>query len=377
MGHSHLWSTTGTKGILAEDPQLYRLIYESVKIALIVIADAQGNIVKWNRGAENAFGYAEEEILGRPTSLLMANSKARYGISALIRWARMSAEGHDSKVLELTCLHKTGKTFPVECVVSRLDHANGALYALKMLDITKRIEFQDRLLQKTKELELFLYRSAHDLNAPFSSARGLIELMKGEESMDRMQELVEMLERTISHAMKMSDGLARASMINEGPSVPVPINFLETIEEVVQGLKGCPNFEYNTIHMDVEDAGDFVADRELVLGLFRNLIENSIKFSIPPSRGHLPFIKIKVRALEEQVQIMVCDNGRGIKKCHLDNIFKSYYKANVEEFHGSSGLGLYIVKRIIDSFNGEISVESQAGAGSCFSIQFAKSNTKK
>ena len=96
-----------------------------------------------------------------------------------------------SEVLELKCLNKQGEEFSVELVVNKWDIEGKRYTILKMLDITKRVTFQNKLKQKTKELELFFYRSAHDLNAPFSSAQGLINLIKEEESIEKIQILIE------------------------------------------------------------------------------------------------------------------------------------------------------------------------------------------
>ncbi|WP_108244467.1 PAS domain-containing sensor histidine kinase [Muricauda brasiliensis] len=355
-----------------DDALLYRNIYDSMNIAVVIVTDANGKILKWNKGVENTFGYCEDEILGRPYSLLMDRKYGKLGFSEFVKRAKSNEDLKKNKLLQFKCLHKSGRKFPVEFVMSKLNSNGKNLYALKMLDITKRIEVQNRLKQKTKELELFLYRSAHDLNAPFSSAQGLINLMRDEYSIEKMKTLLGMLENTISCAKVMSEGLAKASLVSEKVKSSKPIDFEILVGHVLTSLKRCHNFDQIKFNVDIKVAHEYVSNPDLIFAVFQNLIKNSIKYSLPRTKDHTPFIEIKVSELSDRTEIMVCDNGKGIRRENLGRIFDMYYRAEVEEFSGSNGLGLYIVKRIVENLNGTIDVESRVKVGACFHIILPK-----
>ncbi|NJB70366.1 PAS domain S-box-containing protein [Saonia flava] len=360
--------------VLKNDESIYQLIYKSIKIGIVVVTDYKGSIIKWNKGAENAFGYSEHEIMGKQHSVLMAKKYKKSNISDFLELTNRYRTIKNQEGLEFYCLNKEGSEFPVELVVSKWTINNEDYYAFKMLDITKRIAFQNMLKRKTKELELFLYRSAHDLNAPFSSAQGLINLIKEEQSIDKMQILINMLEKTINNAKALSNSLTSASLISSKVHEITVVDFSQIVDNVLKILKGYNNFENLKFNIDIENPNDFISSPDLIFAIFQNLIKNGIKFSLPLTKNHQPWIDIKVKSLRDGILIIICDNGKGINKKDLNKIFELYYRAEADQNPESNGLGLYIVKSIVESLKGEIRVESKIQNSTCFTIHLPKTN---
>lgn len=353
---------------IEEDEAFYRSIYNSSDVEIIITTDDNGIITKWNKGANIAFGFTELEMIGTSLKGLMANRYKKRNLSEFLKLINRFKKSQNTEIVELNCINKNGEEFPVEFIIKNWYINEKESYIIKMLDITKRQAFQRRLKLKTKELELFLYRAAHEIKGPFSSAKGLISLLKEEESIDKVHVLAELLEETLNNAKILSEDLASASLISTNLHELKIVNFNEIVGQVLNILNGYKNSKNIKFNIDIKDSGDFLSNPDLIFSIFQNLIKNSIKYSLPFSENHVPKIDIKVRSLNEEIVILICDNGKGIGDKEIDKIFDLYYRTDNENGNVSAGLGLYIVKNIIESLNGRISVSSEKNNGACFKI---------
>jgi two-component system sensor histidine kinase VicK len=106
--------------------------------------------------------------------------------------------------------------------------------------------------------------------------------------------------------------------------------------------------------------------------VFENIIKNAISNSLYSTEIHTPYIEIKITSTVDEVILMIKDNGKGIEKNKIDKIFELYYRTEVKHNLESNGLGLYVVKSIIESLHGKIRVESKFTKGACFIISLPK-----
>lgn len=346
----------------------YRSIYQSINVGIIIVADHKGNITEWNKGAELAFGYSELEILGCQLTVLTSKKFRNRNIHELSKAVLRLKDNTDKDIIEMSCLRKNGEEFPVEFTLSSLNVNGQIFYCAMMLDITKRKVLQNKLEQKTKDLELFLYRSAHDLRAPFSSAQGLLNLLKEEEAKDEITLLTDMLSATINNGKALVDNLTQASVVSTKKIKPKKINFKTLINNVLKNLSETKHFSRFKFNVDVENDIVFYSKSELISSMLQNIIQNALKHSFEVTKDYLPVIDISVKLLYNKVLIKVCDNGQGITKRRIKKIFDLYYRANNQNVLGN-GLGLYIVKNIVEDLNGQISVESNINNGTCFEIE--------
>ncbi|WP_052467149.1 PAS domain S-box protein [Psychroserpens damuponensis] len=361
---------TNYKGISKEERDReakYRLIYKSINVGIIVVADDKGKIREWNKGAKLAFGYSESEILGRPLTILTSLSYRESNITAFVKAVKKIKNNINSDIIELQCVRKNGEEFPVEFALSSIRVNKKTSYCAMMHDISKRKSLQNKLKQKTKDLEQFLYRSAHDLKAPFASAQGLLNLLKEEKNKEKAQVLIDMLSETIDSGRVLSNNLSEASMVLAKNYEYKTIDFNDIVNDVLKTLSNATNFECIDFKISIDDHKVFTSKPKLMHSIFQNLIHNAIKYSNKQTDAHTPCIDITVKTKIDDVSIIVRDNGKGINLKCIDKIFDLYYRSNNENTPGN-GIGLYIVKNIVDGLDGSISVSSELNIGTCFEI---------
>lgn len=343
-----------------------RLIYQSINVGIIVLTDSKGNITEWNKGAELAFGYATTEIVGKPLTVLISRKHRKTSIKELLNVTKKLENNQDIDLIEMYCLSKYKEEFPVEFALSSLTFRGKTIYCAMMLDISKRKALENKLKQKTKDLELFLYRSAHDLKAPFSTAEGLLNLLKEEEENERVK-LLDMLNNTISKGKVLSESLAQASLISLKKETHSRIEFDDIIKNILRVLSCTYSIDTTKFNIDIDTPFAFYSSPELFSSIFHNLIQNAIQYAKPPFCQNESCIDVSVKTDENKAIITVRDNGAGIEKDNLNKIFDLYFRANRQDTPGN-GLGLYVVKTIVDDLDGNIQVKSTINEGTCFEI---------
>ncbi|MEO8934086.1 MAG: PAS domain S-box protein [Xanthomarina sp.] len=345
----------------------YRNIFQSINAGIIVVTNSQGDIIEWNKGAEFAFGYTESEIIGEPLTILISKKHVDTGVQELLKAVEKLDNNIYGENIEMLGLKKNGQEFPVEFAVNHWRNGKEKFYCAIMLDISKRKKLDERLKATTKDLELFLYRSAHDLKAPLTSVEGLLNLLKEEKLEDKAVHLIEMLDETLEKGRLLLDDLAFASIISEKKRDVSIIDFKDEISQVLTGLSAVENFEKIAFHTEIHHTIDFHFNPELVKFIFKNLLQNAILYSRPLTENHLPKIQIQVKTIENNIHIIITDNGLGISEEHINRIFELYYKISGDNNNGT-GLGLYIIKRIVQDLNGDILVKSELNQGTLFEV---------
>lgn len=234
-------------------------------------------------------------------------------------------------------------------------------------DITDRIELYKQLEEKTKELESFVYTVSHDLKAPLVSLEGFSNLLlnecggrleeEGRHYLDRIKYNVEYMGRLIEDLLDLS-------RIGRIAGEKKRIDIESVVKEIAEEFKF--RLEEKNIKLSVRSPFPVpFGDGARIKQVFENLISNSIKF-IGGNADPL----IEVGAIREPVDdnhycFYVKDNGIGIDKKYYGNIFQIFQRLNDVETDGT-GVGLTIVKRIIEHHGGKIWVDSASGRGSTF-----------
>lgn len=343
-----------------------RLVYQSIKVGIIVITDDNGKITEWNKGAEAAFGYTESEILGKPLNILISKKSIKRSIKDLIDITDKIENNQDVELVELYGLSKSKKEFPVELAFSSMTFRGKKVYCAMMLDISKRKTLENKLKKKTTDLELFLYRSAHDLKAPFSTAEGLLNLLERDATAENSK-VLELLYATIKRGKLLSESLTQASLLTVDRKEISKIDFKKTIEDILQLTSLQQNLRGINTVKNLDTTLEFYTNSELLSTIFHNVIHNAILYSKAPTKSKIPCITISVKTLSNKAIIEISDTGIGIRKDNLQKIFDLYFKANNSDGTGN-GLGLYVVKNIVEDLNGEIHVKSKINKGTSFKI---------
>lgn len=220
--------------------------------------------------------------------------------------------------------------------------------------------------QTNKELDRFVYSVSHDLSAPLKSILGLVNISRITSEpvehlsyLNRIESSVKKLESFISEILDYSRNKRQAIVAEQ-------IRLKELCGEILENLKymddfGRINFDLSHLHHN-----DIIQDKTRLRIILNNLLTNAVKFQ-KRFDGHSPYIRISSRKTGDDVLIEIEDNGEGIREDLQPRIFDMFYRGN-EKSHGS-GLGLYIAREAATLINGNISVRSEYGKGSTFTVE--------
>lgn len=243
--------------------------------------------------------------------------------------------------------------------------------SVQFIDITEQKNKEEKLISQNKtltklnkELDSFVYSVSHDLRSPIASVLGLIHLSQKEQDMQRIHEYLGMKEKSLRRLDSFIKDILDYSRNNRQEVKPEFINLRKLTEQVLESNSHSEEARKIDIVSGIDDTVPLASDRRRLSIVLNNLVSNAIRYS--DYTKPKPFVKIELAADEQHLGINIIDNGVGIRKEHLNNIYKMFYRANSNKV--GSGLGLYIVKETVDKLGGSIEVESDYGQGTLFSV---------
>jgi signal transduction histidine kinase len=220
------------------------------------------------------------------------------------------------------------------------------------------------LSKRNSELDNFVYSVSHDLRAPIASVLGLINLANTDKDKAMTKTY---LDKIYSSALQQDNFIREILDQSRNSRLELKkdeIQFEELIDETFNQLKFATSTgEAVEKIVDIQQESPFYSDRWRLKVILNNLISNSIRYR----NGRDPVIKINVTVADQKVQFEIEDNGRGIAKEHLENVYRMFYRATDDG--AGSGLGLYIVKETVDKLKGSISIESEEGQGTTVKLE--------
>ncbi len=286
--------------------------------------------------------------------------------------------------------------------VADADYAN--LYGRDITERKHAEEERERLMQaleaRTKELQSIVYTASHDLQTPLVTVRGfggeltkyceqLTRLAKKKTtSKDDQRQIEALLKEDIPEALKfinagadkmrsLLEGLTRLSRIGTAAMDIQPISMNKLMKGVTQTMEY--QIKDNDISVTIDKLPGCLGDVSQIDQVFSNLLDNAMKYLKPRRKG-----KISISGKVENDMSIYCvrDNGIGVADEHQEQIFEIFYRLDPGGPAAGEGLGLTIIRRILDRHNGRIWAESQLGKGSCFFVslphaKLPKSTTSK
>lgn len=229
-----------------------------------------------------------------------------------------------------------------------------------LLETNARLEkTSSELSERNFELDQFVYKVSHDLRSPLVTILGLVNLAKLEEDLPIIKNYIDLIENRVSKLDAFLKSMLNYLKINRTEISFEKINFEEIIQEVLTDLEFMTDFKRVKKQWVLHEECDFYSDPLRIRVIFQNIISNAIKYQnlYEPSS----YLYIIIRIDEKQAQINFTDNGIGMSKEHLKNIFQIFYRASSKS--DGSGLGMYIVKQAIEKLKGTISIESPSSKG--------------
>ncbi|MBN2071632.1 MAG: cache domain-containing protein [Candidatus Krumholzibacteriota bacterium] len=354
-----------------------RAVFEAAKNVAFVKVEGDsenGEIVDFSPGAQQIFGYAAEEVLGKPIMILYSREE----IDKVAWCFKEMNEYRKSCSGESTLERKSGETFPSLFTAHPVFDDDGIMAAVicVFIDITQRKKAEEEL-RKTENLKsvgILAGGIAHDFNNILMGLFGNILLAKEELPEDHPGfKPLEDAGKSMDRAIRLAKQLLTFS--KGGAPVKERVNLDTLIEEVVRfdlsGSNVLPVFKHG------DDLWPVEADRGQIQQVFSNLTINSKQAM--PDGGHLyiTMVNVDISANEIQgldegkyIKITVADEGIGIDRNHLGRIFDPYFTTK----HAGNGLGLTTVYSIIKSHGGSISVDSKHGKGATFKLYLPASD---
>ena len=220
------------------------------------------------------------------------------------------------------------------------------------------------LSKRNTELDNFVYSVSHDLRAPIASVLGLINLAKKDGDVHMKDMYLDMI---LKSAIQQDHFIMEILDQSRNSRLEVKreeILFRPLIDETFNQLKFATNAGQGVEKViKINQDQPFFSDRWRLKVILNNIISNAIRYR----NGRDPVIKVNVDITEQAAAVAIEDNGKGIEKDHLPNIYKMFYRATDDG--AGSGLGLYIVKEAIEKLNGHINIESEVGKGTTVTLK--------
>ncbi|MEQ9412211.1 MAG: ATP-binding protein [Cyclobacteriaceae bacterium] len=213
------------------------------------------------------------------------------------------------------------------------------------------------LMETNEELDTFLYRSSHDLVSPVKSIKGLINLLKISD--ENRSEFIPMLEDRIGKLERLLLEINGYVKNSKNHSVVEPFNFKELIDVVWSELEFMDNAIQLKFINEIDSSVELTSDREGWRAIIANLLSNAIKYHDLGKAD--PFIKVSASQHNEIMELVIEDNGQGIPGELQKRLFEMFYRAH--EVSTGSGLGLFLVKKMVTKLNGKIVLESKHNQG--------------
>ena len=351
----------------------------------IIATDGELRITVFNRGAENVFGYASEEVLGQSIDLLIPARFHKHHASHVHTFVN-SAE--DSRMMssrgEIFGLRKDGGEFPAEASISRLRIGRETVLTVILHDVSERKEAEAELVAAKERAEYadrakseFLANMSHELRTPLNAIIGFSEMMTrrmfGPLGDPHYAEYSDGIFESGDHLLSLINDILDISKIEAGQT---EISEEDIVIDVV--VRDCQRLiapRANDAGVSIRnlvdtDLPNLRADSRQVKQMLLNLLSNAVKFTGPS--GEI-IIDAEV-ASDGCLRISVTDSGIGIANEDIPKAMATFGQVDSaldRKFEGT-GLGLPLVKSLIELHGGDFKLESEVGIGTTATIRFPK-----
>lgn len=325
--------------------------------------NTKGDIISWNKGAEEMLGFTRKDILGKDINTIIPKEIGKREIEHCINTLNLDGffSGHESQRLT-----KDGKMVPVEItgLVVRDSEHKVTGYASIMRDITERKRAYEELKSIERLKTDVITNVSHELKTPITIISGSMELalekidpVNVTYHMNKAREALKRLEATI-------DDLVAVGKVEISKPYRIPENIESLIEEEIKKSSRIAESKNVKVELVMDENLPLIPfEKEKIRHVMGNLIENAIKFNRDGGK-----VEIKARFQRDSVEISVADTGIGIKEEDMPKLFKplTQLDPSTKRKYGGTGSGLAVSRKFIEAHGGKIWAESNFGHGSTF-----------
>lgn len=337
---------------------LQEIALEYINDAVIAI-DKDGKVVIFNRMASHVFNTPQDDAIGKKIWEVLRFSQFN-------KILMQTVKEQDAKAREQIILFPDNRLFQIKIFRARQEESKliGAIAILKDLSEFSRIE---------KAVNNYVANISHELKTPLTSIKGYVEtLLEGAyySNPDISQKFLHIINEETNRMTRMILSMLQMVTSDSGQE-KVEMHaraVLPLIENAVKVLHPIATQKNIEIKLEVpEDLPPVLVNEDKIKQVFINLIDNAIKFTGLMKKG---MVTIEARDENRNLRVNVIDTGIGIDPAHIEKIFERFYRVREGPSAelGGTGLGLSITREIIEEHKGTITVESQPGKGTKFSI---------
>lgn len=365
---------------LSKSEQRYQLMINYVQDYAIVFVEENGRLKSWNSGAASLRGYTYRDVSNRHfyEFILPENEEihvnGREIIDKIREYGSYENVGYRRR--------KNGSYIYTHDIISLIKGEDETVIGYSWIthdltDIKQKEEeieklnreLESKVEKRTKELESFAYSVSHDLRAPLRAINGFTEIVLSDyatkvpdENFKRFLEIIH------ANAQKMSeliDDLLTFSRIGKKSVDHTLIDTPKLVKGIIKDiLMSHPEYEKCKIETDC-NLPNLTADEMLVRQALTNLISNAFKYS---AQKEEPLIHISCTKNEQEIVINIKDNGAGFDMKYQHKLFKVFQRLHDGNEFDGTGIGLAIVKQVVDAHNGRAWAEAEIGKGATFHL---------
>ena len=232
-------------------------------------------------------------------------------------------------------------------------------------DITQQKRQLAELQRLNHEIDTLVYHASHDIRAPLTTILGLTHLITLDNPTSTTGEYNGMIQEQIRHLDSLLKSLVNITYNNKTELRNEPIDFEREVGTILREFR--PKYPAVKVITEYEGSGALTSDVSRISIILKNLICNAFRYHNHQLPN--PFVRINITAHHDKTVITITDNGIGIDSQYLEKIFSMFFKAE----RGSTGLGLYIVKAIVEKLGGTLEVQSERWQGSTFKVTLKNS----
>ncbi|MFT5121446.1 MAG: two-component system sensor kinase FixL [Candidatus Omnitrophota bacterium] len=341
----------------------------------ITVADMQAEdqpLIYINAAFERITGYSAEETLGKNCRFLQGDDRNQPQID-LLRDAMKKGTMCD---VVFRNYRKDGSLFYNELHMAPILDDKGSVSHFVGIqnDVSERIARQkerDQIIRQLKkanhELEDFSHIVSHDLRAPLRGIESLALMINADfgESMDpQASNLFKLMQQRVARMNALIENILEYSSTGRSGEPELQISINDLVKEVIDALAPPAHIQF-----EIEEALPAIHGQTTqTYQVFQNLIGNAIKYN-DKEEGH---IKVSCKSQEDYWEIAITDNGPGIDSKYHEKIFGLFESLQSRQDTESTGVGLALVRKIIDMRGGSIWVDSELGKGASFLIRWPK-----
>lgn len=338
-----------------------------------------------NPGLVAVLGYASADgLIGRP-ALDTVLAEDRPGVAAV--FATLGAEpGLRAERQRLRMCRADGAVLDVLSSAASIEVEGRVLVQAEVRDISRERraraelealnrELEDRVARRTAELtaanrdlevanrhlESFSYSVAHDLRAPLRSMAGfasLLEIDVAERKFDAVPQHVARITQNAARMNALVDGLLAVARVTHNALVDAPVDMQALVAETVRDTQAGPN-----VRFEIGSLPAVRGDAATLRQVWANLIANAIKYS---ARATDPMIAVDATRGAGECEFRVRDNGAGFDPAYADRLFGVFQRLHTSREFEGTGVGLAVVRRIVERHGGRVWAEGRPGAGATF-----------